>query len=326
MDLWALSDLCTPWCIHTVATLRIAEHIDSGAREIREIAAAAQCDAYVLGRILDHLVTKGVFHQPAPDHYALNDTSRQLLDNGTRIGLNLEGFGGRMAHSWSTMLGYVRTGVPAYDEIFGRPFWEDLEEHPEIGAQFDALMGPAGHGHPNPVFPITGAWDAIHTIADIGGGTGAMLAGILKLHPHIKGTLVDQPRTVALSGPTFAEAAVADRVTVTGQSFFDPLPAGLDLYLLRGILNDWPDREAIAILKRCAQAAGTKGRVIVLGGIVPEGRLRPLMIEMILAGGKHRTTGEFEALAAQANLATVIHQTATGALLAECRRAVSSTA
>ncbi|MBS1829709.1 MAG: hydroxyneurosporene methyltransferase [Acidobacteria bacterium] len=320
MDLWALSDLCTPWCIHTVATLRIAEHIDSGTHDIAQLAAAAQCDAYVLGRILDHLVTKEVFDQPSPNHYTLNDTSRQLLDAGTRIGLDLEGFGGRMAHSWSTMLAYVRTGVPAYDDIFGRPFWDDLDEHPEIGAQFDALMGPAGHGQPNPSFPITGGWDGIQTIADVGGGTGAMLAGILKLHPHLKGTLVDQPRTVALSGPVFTEADVADRVTIVGQSFFDPLPAGLDLYLLKGILNDWPDREAIAILKRCAQAAGTKGRVIVLGGIVPEGNLRPLMIEMILVGGKHRTPTEFSALAAQAGLETIIHETGSGALLAECHR------
>lgn len=324
MDLWALSDLCTPWCIHTVATLRIADHINGGAHGIRQLATAAQCDAYVLGRILDHLVTKGVFDQPAPDHYDLNDTSRQLLHDGVRIGFDLEGFGGRMAHCWSTMLGYVRTGVPAYDEIFGRPFWDDLDEHPEIGGQFDAIMGPMGHGHPNPAFPITGGWDAVHTIADIGGGTGAMLAGILKLHPHLKGTLVDQPRTVALSANNLSE--VADRVTIVGQSFFDPLPAGLDLYLLKGILNDWPDREAIAILKRCAQAAGTKGRVIVLGGIAPEGKLRPLTIEMILAGGKHRTPAEFQSLATQAGLETITHQTATGALLAECRRDASSPA
>jgi hypothetical protein len=146
-----------------------------------------------------------------------------------------------------------------------------------------------------------------------------MLAAVLKLHPHLKGTLIDQPRTVALSGEILTD--VADRVTVVGQSFFDPLPSGLDIYLLRGILNDWPDREAIAILKRCAQAAGTKGRVIVLGGIVPEGKLRPLTIEMILAGGKHRTLSEFQALAAQAGLAVTMHQTPTGALLAECRPA-----
>ena len=59
-------------------------------------------------------------------------------------------------------------------------------------------------------------------------------------------------------------AGLSDRVTLSGQSFFDPLPAGSDIYLLRGVLNDWPDREAAAILGRCAEAARPGGRVIVL--------------------------------------------------------------
>ena len=44
-------------------------------------------------------------------------------------------------------------------------------------------------------------------------------------------------------------------MTVEGQSFFDPLPAGADLYLLKSVLNDWPDEPTVAILRRCAEAA-----------------------------------------------------------------------
>ena len=36
VDLWALSDLCTPWCIHVVVTLRVAEHLASGITRIDE--------------------------------------------------------------------------------------------------------------------------------------------------------------------------------------------------------------------------------------------------------------------------------------------------
>ena len=35
-----------------------------------------------------------------------------------------------MAHTWGTLLDYVRTGQPAYQRVFGRPFWEDLAVHP----------------------------------------------------------------------------------------------------------------------------------------------------------------------------------------------------
>src|SRR5712691_3474196 len=135
------------------------------------------------------------------------------------------------------------------------PSWEDLDAHPDIVASFDALMGPPGHGTPDPEVLVTGGWESVRTVVDIGGGTGALLAEILRARPEIHGTLVDLPRTVARSSEIFEAVGVAERVTTVGQSFFDPLPSGADLYLLRGILNDWPDREATAILSRCAEAA-----------------------------------------------------------------------
>lgn len=306
VNLWALCDLCTPWCIHVAATRRIAEHVAAGVTEIGPLAAAAGCDAEVLHSVLTHLVGKGVFEEPAPGRFALNEPARALLDPGTRLGLDLEGIGGRMAHAWSTLLPYVRTGRPAYDQVFGRPFWEDLEAHPEVAASFDALMGSAGHGAPNPEFDITGGWERVRTVVDVGGGTGSMLAEILRARRHVQGILVDLPGTVARSAEVFEAAGVTGRFTTSGQSFFDPLPAGADLYLLRKVLNDWPDPVAVAILRRCAEAAregsSGPGRVVVLGAVAPDDAPRPLMIEMVLAGGKQRTVTQMRELALQAGL------------------------
>lgn len=61
---------------------------------------------------------------------------------------------------------------------------------------------------------------------DVGGGTGAMLAEILRIRPELHGTLIDPPGAVARAAETFRAAGVADRVATVGQSFFDPLPAG----------------------------------------------------------------------------------------------------
>ena len=62
------------------------------------------------------------------------------------------------------------------------------------------------------------------TVVDVGGGTGALLNSILSIHPGVRGILVDFPRTAA-------RASLSDRITAIGQSFFEPLPAGADLYL-----------------------------------------------------------------------------------------------
>lgn len=320
MDLWELCDLATPWCLCIVATLRIAEHMTAGISETGALASAAECDAEVLNCVLGHLAGKGIFERVRPGEWALNDAARGLLNPMLQLGLDLNGIGGRMAYAWSTLPKFVRTGRPAYHEVFGRPFWEDLEANPDIAASFDALIGPAGHGDFNASFPLTAGWEAIRTVVDVGGGTGAMLAAMLRADPRLRGTLVELPRTVARAAETFQAAGVADRVTAVAQSFFDPLPAGADLYLLRGVLNNWPDAEAAKLLKRCADAARPHGRVVVLKGIDQDGALPHLSIDKILTGGKQRTVSEFRDLARQSGLEVVAAgREGSGYFTVECR-------
>jgi len=316
-DLDQLLDLATPWCLRVAVTLRVPDLIGEGHHDLADLAAVARCDRDALHAVLDHLVAKGVFQEPAPGRFECNHAGEQLKDRF----LDLEGFGGRMAHTWGTLLDYVRTGQPAYRKVFGRPFWEDLAAHPDIAADFDALMGPAGHGIPDYDIELAAGWDAIRTVVDVGGGTGAMLASLLRRHPHVKGVLVDLPGTIARAGELLTETGVAKRVTLHGQSFFDPLPAGADLYLLKSVLNDWPDQETVAILSNCATAAKATGTIAVLGGVAADDAPRSLGIDMLVAGGKTSTIAQFTELAKQANLDIIAAGTqASGRFIVECQR------
>jgi hypothetical protein len=318
--LWSLADLATPWCVHVAVTLRIADHIAAGITDIEPLAAASRSDQEALHRVLRHLVVKGVFDEPSPGRFALNDTARALLEPAAKHGMDLDAFGGRMAHAWGGLLQTVRTGSSAYPTIFGKPFWDDLREHPRIAESFDALMGP-GHGTPPSDVLLSGDWDSVHTVVDVGGGTGSLLAEVLRAHPAVRGTLVDLPATVARSAPVFREAGVADRVTTVAQSFFDPLPPGADLYLLKNVLADWPDREALALLRRCAEAAAPVGRVVLLGGVSPDeaGTPSPALLMMVLVGGKERTLSEFRTLARAAGLEVrAAGRHASGRFVVEC--------
>jgi len=318
VDLEQMLDLATPWCLRVAATLRIPEHIAAGHVGIADLAAAAGCDADALHAVLGHLVSQGVFIEESPGRFACNQAAEQLASVPF---LDLAGIGGRMAHTWGTLLDYVRSGVPAYQQVFGRPFWEDLAVHPAIGAEFDALMGPAGHGVPDYDVELSDGWDTVRTVVDVGGGTGAMLASLLRRHPQARGILVDLPGTVARAGPLLESLGVAGRVTVEGQSFFDPLPFGADLYLLKSVLNDWPDEPTVAILRRCAEAARTSPAAIaVLGGVAPDETPRSLGIDMLVAGGKTSTLSQFTGLARQAGLDVVAARTqSSGRYVVECR-------
>jgi hypothetical protein len=296
------TDLLTPWCVHTVATLRIAQQLESTG-EIGELAAAAGCDSEALHDVLSHLVSKGVFEEPEPGRFALNDAARKLF-TGSAF-LSLDGIGGRMAHAWSTLPEYVRTGRPAYAERFGLPFWEDLAAHPEIAAEFDDLIGPGGHGTPVARFELAGGWDGIRTVVDVGGGTGAMLRELLRIRPGLTGTLVDLPGTVAR----------AEGVEAIGQSFFDPLPPA-DLYVIRHVLNDWPLADQVRILRRCADGGG---RVAVMGGVRPDDAPRALTIEMLLLGGRTSTLQGFRELAREAGLEVVAAGEQPAGYVVECR-------
>jgi 2,7-dihydroxy-5-methyl-1-naphthoate 7-O-methyltransferase len=131
---------------------------------------------------------------------------------------------------------------------------------------------------------------------------------------------VDLPRTVARSGEVFRAAGVADRATTVGQSFFAELPGGCDLYILKNVLADWPDREAKAILKRCGEAARPSGRVVVFTGAGPGEEASPELLMLVLVGGRGRTLEEFREMGREAGLQlTAAGRQPTGRFIAEFR-------
>ncbi len=322
VDLEQMLDLATPWCLRVAATLRLPQLIEDGHDDIAGLAQAASCDPASLHAVLGHLVSRGVFAEPAPGRFEVNPAAGQL--SGVPF-LDLNGIGGRMSHTWGTLLDWVRTGKPAYQQVFGLPFWEDLDAHPAIAADFDALMGPAGHGIPDYDVELAGGWDPVRTVVDVGGGTGSLLASLLLRHPQARGILVDLPGTIARAGELLESLGVSGRVTTSGQSFFDPLPAGADLYLLKSVLNDWPDEPTVAILRRCAEAARPHGRIAVLGGVAADVAPRSLGIDMLVAGGKTSTLSEFTELARRAGLEVAAASTqASGRFVVECRPSIQN--
>ena len=113
--------------------------------------------------------------------------------------------------------------------------------------------------------------------------------------------LFDQPGVVAEANQILEYARVADRCAVAGGSFFDAVPEGADAYLLKAVIHDWPDAEAVAILGTCRQAIPEHGTLLLVEQLLGEGpdpsRTAFSDLNMLVApGGKERTLDEYGSL------------------------------
>jgi len=316
-----LMDLVTPMALRVVATLRLADFVpddgDGAGVDVAELASRAGADPDALARMLRHLVCHGVFTEPRPGQFAAGPAAALLRSShpaSMRAWLDLDGFGGRMDLAFTGLAHTVRTGEPAWETVFGQPFWGYLDANPSIGASFDAIMAADADYRSALVDGFD--WTGIRHVTDVGGGTGRLLADVLRRSSHLRGTLLDLPETAARGREYLAGLGLASRCDVAGQSFFDPLPAGADAYLLNRVIHDWDDAHASQILRRCAEAAGDQGRVLVIeshgtGGDDPAAFAEMNLRMLVLAGGRERTLDDYAALAADAGLriATVHHAT-----------------
>lgn len=318
MNLIGLARLAEPWAVRVAATLRLADLIADGGTGLADLALRAGADPGALGCLLRFLVARGVFDEPTPGVFAVNDAARWLREEHPgrlRRWLDLEGAAGAMDQAYAGLLETVRTGTAAYPVLSGRGLWEDLAADPRLAASFASLMEADSDALADDV--VAGyPWADKRLVADVGGGTGMLLARILSAHPHLRGILVDLMAGSSQAARLLGDLGVADRCRPVVADFFGPLPGGADVYMLRNTLHDWPDEPAVAILSRCAQAARERGRVLVVERVVTrEGDQRELtgmdLRMLLLFGSRERPLEAFNALASAAGLRLVNSQATT---------------
>lgn len=323
--LQALADMCTPFAVRVAASLRVAGLIASGTRELGELAHACGANPDALGRLLRYLACKGLFTEPSSGQFELTEIGRLLADQdpiGPAAWLDLSGASARADLAYAGLLHSVRTGEPGYAVVHGRPFWEDYDAEPAYQLFYDRVM-VAEHKRYGPSVAALCDWAAVDLVVDVGGGTGVLLTELLRAHPHLRAVLVDRDTMVDATARQLAEWGFADRVQVTPGDHFGELPAGGDVYLISRLLSDWDDEHAETILRRCAEAAGARGRVLIVellhgDPFVPHGTSFDLFMLTVM-GGRERSGDDFVAIARRAGLtsARILHGP-DGLLLVEC--------
>jgi hypothetical protein len=284
--------------LHVAATLRIADRLEAGPRDAADLAAETQSDPDALYRLLRALARIGVFLEDEDGRFGLTPLGDGLRTNAPGSLHAQAAHAGRPYHwsAWSGLRETVRTGEPAFPRAHGRSVWEYRVDHPEDGRLFDDWM--TAQTRLVDVAIVDGFdFGSFAHVIDVGGGHGAFLAAILAASLEIRGTLFDQEHVVAHAPPI-------DRCEVRAGSFFEAVPRGGDAYVLKSVIHDWSDEDAVRILRTCREALEGDARVLVIERDLEGDAVAPWMdLQMlVMLGGRERTAGEYAALFRAAGL------------------------
>jgi len=138
--------------------------------------------------------------------------------------------------------------------------------------------------------------DPGRTLIDAGGGSGALSEAVLRAWPEARAIVLDRPEVARLGR---VPADLADRLRFEGADLFGAWPVRGDAVVLARVLHDWPDDEALRLLRRAREAVGEGGWLYVVELVQsPDGfRGGLLSLHLILStGGRERTSDEFREL------------------------------
>ncbi|GAA0617538.1 methyltransferase [Streptomyces crystallinus] len=259
------ADLLRPAAVRAAATLGVADHLAAGVGDVAELARLCGTRTDLLGSLLGYLVSLELLSGSADDGFALAPAGLPLCTDhpfSVRENLRDDGMAGRSDIALVGLVHTIRTGEPAHVGVFGRGYWESLNDGPAFAGALERLAGDQLVCDAELI--IEGYdWTGVREVVDVGGNSGAVLINLLRRHTHLRGTVLDLENSAALAARNIENAGLADRGAAVAGSFFEPLPAGGDVYLLSAILADWDDADAVAILRRCAEASAGTGKVLL---------------------------------------------------------------
>ena len=283
--------------VGAAAQLELADHLAGGPLHVDTLAERSKTHAGSLYRLLRALESIGIFTQTSPRVFANTPQSECLRRHAEgsqwawiRIALCPDAF---PVDGWRGLLLALRNGRTGIEQVRGKSGWELLQEDPQQSSFFNDAMRDLSTSM-TPAVTAAYDWSRFAVIADIGGGIGAQLRSILDAHPRCRGILFDQSHVVK-------EAPRHERIERVEGDFFASIPVRADAYLMRWVIHDWSDEQALVILGNVKKSAPPGARVVLVEWVLNEtaepdaGKWMDLNM-LVNAGGRERSATEFRQL------------------------------
>jgi orsellinic acid C2-O-methyltransferase len=304
------------WPIHALAAmarLEVPEALASGPAEAGELARRLGLDEHALFRLLRAGSALGVCEDLGGRRFALTGAGALLradVDGSLRGDVLF--YSDMSKGGFADIPEIVRTGRAGHSVTLGPEGFDVLAEQP---GQLDAMHRTMVGSSRDVADDLCRIYDfsAHHTVVDVGGGYGGLLAAVLRSYPHLTGSVFDLP-SVERGALAYLEGqGLAGRAGFVPGSFFDGPPPSADCYLLKYIIHDWDDEYARQILASCRDGAGVDGVILLIDRLLPDRftdipdhrRMARADLTMMGYGGQERSEREMFALLHSAGLRPV---------------------
>lgn len=294
-DLWSFQ------IVYALAELGVADQLAGGTHTAAEVARAVGADEDHLYRLMRAATNIDLLEERPGRAFALRPIGEALIQQEGESFRDFIVFMGKVGwRTWGRLTDSIRQGKTAIELEFGKKPFEYLTGDPEVAHLFNRAM-TAVSALAGDAFVAAYDTSRLRRIVDVGGGHGRLLASIIAATPDARGVLCDMPSVVAGAPPILAKYNVEARIDVEGGDFFQSVPSGGDLYVMKSVIHDWQDTEAAKILASIRRAATPTSKLALYETVVPGPNdkhfAKFLDLEMIVhGGGRERTRDEYAAL------------------------------
>lgn len=312
---YKLNDIfCSSWLSHAITAavdVGIPDALAEEATHFNALAWQTGAHAPTLYRILRALAANGIFREVGDGLFEHTETSRLLRrdDHYSWSGMARMWNHPSCLKAWGEHGNSLRDGRSGIEHAFGKPLYDHLHDDPSATKAFaEAMVSNSAHVAVSIArkFPFQN----YSSVVDLGGGVGTLLLAILKAHAHLNGVIFEIPDLECEARRNIAAHDLASRCDVAGGDFFQYIPDGADLYLVKNSLWNWSDEQCLIIMKNVRAALGNQskeGRFVIIEYMIdsdnaPWATLYDLQI-LNMPGGRARTLSEYQTLLGEARFA-----------------------
>ena len=298
--------------VYAAVKLGLPEKMGTRSWTVEGLATELGLSPPHLARFLRGLASIGICAESADGSFMLTLGGQSLrADSASRLAKKVQIVVEQYWLPWANLIGSLLTGKAAFEQVFGMNVRDWRREHAQQGAMFEFYLTAETFDQAGSIIEVMECAAEATKVADIGGGCGALLAPLLIAFPHLSGVLFDKPDLTEMAKPflqAFAQFRLPERIDLVAGDMLSGIPVKADLYLLKGVLQQWDDSDALTILRNCRAAMADGTRLAIIERLLPERATDDpvaVMLDlhmMTITGGRVRSLAEFEGLLTEVGL------------------------